>query len=81
MSGGARSKAKGSAFERHVCSTLSLWISKGKHDDWLWRSAMSGGRGTRRVAKHGAQNVSGDICAVAPGGHGSPTSITSRPSM
>lgn len=30
---------------------------------------MSGGRGTRRELKHGAQRVSGDICAVAPGGH------------
>ena len=69
MSGGARSKAKGSAFERVVCAKLSLWISDGKHDDWLWRSAMSGGRGTRRELKLGAQNVSGDICAIHSGGH------------
>jgi hypothetical protein len=69
MTGGASSKRKGSAFERSVCTSLSLWISKGQHDDLLWRSAMSGGRGTRRETKHGAQRVSGDICAVAPGGH------------
>ena len=69
MSGGASSKRKGSAFERQVCAALSMWISKGQHDDWLWRSAMSGGRGTRREVKRGAQKVSGDICAVAPGGH------------
>jgi hypothetical protein len=69
VSGGARPKAKGSAFERKLCDMLSLWISRGQHDDLLWRSAMSGGRGTRREAKRGAQRVSGDICAVAPGGH------------
>lgn len=69
MSGGARPKAKGSRFERRLCHVLSLWISKGKHNDLLWRSAMSGGRGTVRVAKHGAQRVSGDICSVGGEGH------------
>jgi hypothetical protein len=66
---GAGSKRKGSSFERSICTSLSLWISGGKHDDLLWRSAMSGGRGTRRELTRGAQQVSGDICAVAPGGH------------
>ena len=69
MSGGASSKHKGSAFERTVCAKLSMWVSNGQHDDLLWRSAMSGGRGTRREVSRGAQKVSGDICAVAPGGH------------
>ena len=37
------SKEKGSSFERFVCRTLSLWISKGSRHDLLWRSAASGG--------------------------------------
>lgn len=69
MAGGAASKHKGSTFERQLCRTLSLWVSAGTDDDWFWRSAMSGGRATLRVAKHGAQRVAGDICATAPGGH------------
>ena len=66
---GAASKRKGSSFERDLCTKLSLWISKGEHPDLLWRSAISGGRGTARQAKHGAQRVSGDICSVGQGGH------------
>lgn len=69
MSGGAASKRKGSKFERDLCTKLSLWISNGKHNDLLWRSAMSGGRATRRIVTHGAQQVSGDICATHALGH------------
>ena len=69
MSGGARPKAKGSKFERQVCALLSMWVSNNKSADLFWRSAISGGRATRRVTKHGAQGVSGDICAVGEGGH------------
>lgn len=48
-----RGKGKGSAFERNICRTLSLWWSGGKHDDYLWRSAGSGGRATVRGKKGG----------------------------
>lgn len=62
-------KAKGNAFERDVCKSLSLWITAGKRDDVLWRGAISGGRATV-AAKKGKQlaHVSGDICAVHPDG-------------
>lgn len=58
-------KNKGSAFERDICSQLSLWVTHGKRKDCFWRSAMSGGRATVR------QDVRqcGDITAVAPEGH------------
>lgn len=66
---GAASKRKGSSFERELCRDLSLWVSRAEHEDLFWRSAMSGGRGTIRVDKHGAQKVSGDICSVRREGH------------
>jgi hypothetical protein len=69
MTGGAASKRKGSAFERELCRDLSLWVSRAEHEDLFWRSAISGGRATNRVAKHGAQKVSGDICSVREEGH------------
>lgn len=69
MSGGAASKAKGSRFERELCRDLSLWVSRAAHEDLFWRSAISGGRATNRVARHGAQKVSGDICSVRQEGH------------
>lgn len=62
--------AKGASFERAVCKALSLWVSGGKHEDWFWRSAMSGGRSTvgRKVGKHLVQHA-GDISATALGAH------------
>ena len=62
--------AKGAAFERSVCKALSLWVSGGQHEDWFWRSAMSGGRSTigRKFGKHLAMHA-GDISATAPGAH------------
>jgi hypothetical protein len=62
-------KAKGSAFEREVCKTLSRWITNGAKDDCFWRSAMSGGRAT--VAHKAGKDVrqAGDITAVASEGH------------
>jgi hypothetical protein len=59
-------KAKGSAFEREICTKLSLWVSDCKSIDLFWRSAMSGGRATVRK---GAVRQAGDITAVAPEGH------------
>ena len=44
---GTKSK-KGGGFEREICKLLSLWWSKGEHDDIFWRTAGSGGRATVR---------------------------------
>lgn len=60
-------KQKGANTEREVCKKLSLWISKGEHEDLLWRSAMSGGRSTVGFAKGkrlAAQ--AGDISCIHP---------------
>ena len=60
---------KGSAFERAICRQLSLWFSKGAHDDWFWRTAGSGarakvrGRKGQRTIGHG-----GDICSTCSEG-------------
>lgn len=63
-------KSKGTAFERGVCAKLSLWITDGQRKDCLWRSAISGGRATRRRQKGEEVAVQlGDICAVDPLGH------------
>lgn len=58
-------KSKGAAWERQVCKDLSLWLSHGKRQDLLWRSAMSGGRSTvalRAGNKLGSQ--AGDISSI-----------------
>lgn len=64
------SKQKGGEFERSVCKKLSLWLTHGKRQDCLWRSAMSGGRATVN-RKRGIANKTqcGDISAVSPEGH------------
>lgn len=58
---------KGGEFEREVCPQLSLWLSKGKHDDWFWRASQSGGRATQR-SKTGRRTIGhyGDIAATCP---------------
>jgi len=62
-------KSKGSQWERDVCKALSLWISNGERTDLFWRTAISGGRATRRRQKGEQVNVQiGDICAVDPEG-------------
>lgn len=62
-------KAKGTAFERDVCKSLSLWVTGGQKSDVFWRSAMSGGRATA-VNKDGVEvRQAGDICAVAEEGY------------
>jgi len=58
-------KQKGAAFERWLSKQLSLWLSEGKREDLLWRSAMSGGRSTvalRQAKKLGAQ--AGDLSSI-----------------
>jgi len=60
-----RGKAKGNAFERDICKQLSLWVTHGKRDDVLWRSAISGGRATvASKSDKDLAHVSGDVCAV-----------------
>ena len=67
-------KQKGNSFERDCCKKLSRWITNGKREDVLWRSAMSGGRAT--IARKSGKDVrqAGDICLVSPEGH----SLTDR---
>src|SRR5882672_7628966 len=63
-------KLKGAAFEREVCRRLSLWLTGGKREDTLWRSAMSGGRATIGHAKGMKLTAqAGDVSAVSPEGH------------
>mgnify|MGYP001577792191 CR=1 FL=1 len=60
-------KQKGASFERLICKTLSLWVSKGKRDDLFWRSAMSGGRASVQFKKGVVNKTqSGDITAIDP---------------
>lgn len=64
--GGAQ---KGAGFEREICVKLSLWITKGKRRDCLWRSSMSGGRATVGLRKgYDLSRQAGDICAISPEG-------------
>jgi hypothetical protein len=62
-----KGQGKGSAYEREICSYLSLWFSNGEDDNWFWRSSQSGGRATIRArqGKSGA-NQAGDIAAIDP---------------
>lgn len=61
-------KSKGNAFERDVCRKLSLWISDGKRDDLLWRTAASGGRATFISRTSGGARLAvaqaGDVTAI-----------------
>lgn len=63
----SKGKGKGSAFERELCRTLSLWWSDGERDDLLWRSSNSGGRATVR-GRRGKKTTGhcGDIAATDP---------------
>lgn len=66
-SGGAKSKNKGSSFERKICKTISLWLTDGKRDDVVWRTAGSGGRATVRAKRScRTANAAGDMCATDP---------------
>ena len=57
--------SKGSAFEREISKSLSLWYTEGERDDIFWRSSQSGGRATTR-AKKGKKTAAsyGDITAL-----------------
>lgn len=58
---------KGSNFERETCRDISMWYSNGEHDDWYWRTAMSGGMATvrGRIGKTTTGHY-GDITATCP---------------
>lgn len=62
-------KSKGAEFERQICKKLSLWLSDGKREDLLWRSAMSGGRATVAHKKGKLDSQVGDISAVSEEGY------------
>lgn len=64
-------KAKGDQFERDMSKTLSRWLTKGKSEDALWRSAGSGSRSTNSVKKgRGAiQNQASDLTASSIEGY------------
>lgn len=57
-----KGKGKGSAFERQVAKQLSLWLSEGLEDSWVWRTSNSGGRATIRTRQgKGTSGGSGDL--------------------
>lgn len=60
-------KQKGAGWEREVSVKLSLWVSGGQHEDYYWRSSMSGGRSTV-AAKKGKRLAAqaGDISCINP---------------
>jgi hypothetical protein len=60
------SKAKGSSFERLVCSRLSLWISTGQRSNIFSRNVLSGGAFTVASGKGHEVNLPGDIAASHP---------------
>jgi hypothetical protein len=60
---------KGAAWERTCSKRLSLWVTKGRRDDVLWRTAMSGGRATFQLRKDIVnQAQAGDITAISAEG-------------
>lgn len=61
--------SKGSAFEREICTKLSLWWSDGKDDAIFWRTSGSGARATARKKKNKKTfGQSSDIQAINPDG-------------
>lgn len=63
-----KNPGKGASFEREICKKLSLWISKGEHDNLLWRSITSGAHATlrRRNYKDTTNEQFGDIVSTNP---------------
>lgn len=71
MRGGRAPNAKGSAFERHICRQLSMWVSNFKQSDCLWRTPNSGGRERlSRLKKDSTDKAkhAGDITSTDPMG-------------
>lgn len=62
--------SKGSAWERTICTELSLWWTNGKSDSVFWRSSTSGGRAKLRGRRGQKTNWQhGDIAAIDPIGN------------
>lgn len=59
--------AKGSSYERELCTRFSLWWTNGQRDDIFWRSSGSGARAKVR-GRAGANTAGqhGDIAAIDP---------------
>lgn len=47
----AKGHGKGGQFERDTSRMLSMWLSNGEDDSWVWRTSQSGGRATQRAKK------------------------------
>lgn len=59
--------AKGSAFERKVCKTLSLWLSGGQYERLFNRNVLSGGSFTVATQKgRDETGQPGDLAAAHP---------------
>src|SRR5574343_851909 len=55
-------KSKGNSFERLIAKQLSLWLSEGKSDCCIWRSASSGSVATQRAKQNKeSKNFYGDL--------------------
>ena len=61
-------KAKGSAFERKIAKTLSLWLTGGKDSKQLIRSVLSGGWQGRGSRASGDWRQVGDLAPNGPAG-------------
>lgn len=57
-------KAKGGAYERELCKTLSLWITKNERKDILWRSTASGAQFTS-YRKKGSKSYTSQVSDIA----------------
>lgn len=57
--------SKGKNFEREISVLISLWLTNGDHDDYVWHTGSSGARGTvRKKLKKSAENSTiGDLAA------------------
>jgi hypothetical protein len=61
--------AKGSDFEREICTQLSLWWTANEREDIFWRSSGSGARANTRSKRGlGTAGQHGDITATDPCG-------------
>lgn len=60
------SKRKGSAWERKICTKLSLWISDGARANMFSRNVLSGGAFTLAATKGKELGLPGDIAASHP---------------
>lgn len=60
-----KGSAKGSSFERLICTRLSLWWSNHLYDDLFWRTQASGARATMRARRSkSTAGQYGDVCAT-----------------